>query len=252
MKRNKVVVYTAIFGHRDVLHDPEYVSRGVDFVCFTDDPKLRSSVWNIRYEQPSFPNDSVRSAKIYKVFPHRYFPEHEKSIWIDGNIIVRGDLTKAAEEYLRDVDMAAYDHNIGHDARNCLYKEAQSILEAKKKGRYKHLDKSIIQKQIERYAIDGYPQNAGLITAMILFRRHGSPLVEKTMVDWWKEIRNNSPRDQLSFNYVAWKNHLAINYIKQNSRDNKYFYQVPHNVSYKEKVFKLMKRLKFFEKISRS
>ena len=28
------------------------------------------------------------------------------------------------------------------------------------------------------------------------------------MVDWWKEIENYSTQDQISFAYIAWKNHL--------------------------------------------
>jgi hypothetical protein len=43
------------------------------------------------------------------------------------------------------------------------------------------------------------------------------------MEDWWTEIKYGSRRDQLSFNYVAWKNNLKFNYIEGDSRDNKYF-----------------------------
>jgi hypothetical protein len=45
------------------------------------------------------------------------------------------------------------------------------------------------------------------------------------MEDWWTEIKYNSKRDQLSFNYCAWKNGLKFNYMDGDSRDNEYFYR---------------------------
>ena len=44
------------------------------------------------------------------------------------------------------------------------------------------------------------------------------------METWWNEIKYNSKRDQLSFNYIAWKNNLKFNYIEADARDNKYFF----------------------------
>ena len=45
------------------------------------------------------------------------------------------------------------------------------------------------------------------------------------MEDWWTEIKYGSKRDQLSFNYVAWKNSLNFNYMDGDSRNNEYFYR---------------------------
>ena len=43
------------------------------------------------------------------------------------------------------------------------------------------------------------------------------------MEDWWTEIKYGSKRDQLSFNYVAWKNKTKFNYMDGDSRNNQYF-----------------------------
>ena len=43
------------------------------------------------------------------------------------------------------------------------------------------------------------------------------------MSKWWEEIKYNSKRDQLSFNYSAWKTGVKFNYMDGDSRDNKYF-----------------------------
>ena len=45
------------------------------------------------------------------------------------------------------------------------------------------------------------------------------------MESWWEEIKYNSKRDQLSFNYVAWKNGLKYNSIPGDIRNNSFFKQ---------------------------
>ena len=83
----------------------------------------------------------------------------------------------------------------------------------------------IIKKQIENYDLLGYPRNNGLITGMVILRRHNERDCIQVMEDWWTEIKYNSKRDQLSFNYVAWKNNLKFNYMDGDSRNNEYFYR---------------------------
>ena len=84
---------------------------------------------------------------------------------------------------------------------------------------------NIIKQQMERYSMVGFPQNNGLITGMVILRRHNEKDCIETMEDWWTEIKYNSKRDQLSFNYCAWENGLKFNYMDGDSRDNEYFYR---------------------------
>ena len=50
----------------------------------------------------------------------------------------------------------------------------------------------------------------------------------KVMEDWWIEIKYGSRRDQLSFNYVAWKQNLKFNYIDGDIRNNEFFSITKH------------------------
>ena len=54
-----------------------------------------------------------------------------------------------------------------------------------------------------------------------------SVLNEQDIVDamehHWVELKYNSKREQLSFNYIAWKNKLKFSYIQGDSRHNQYF-----------------------------
>ncbi|MFC1775250.1 glycosyltransferase domain-containing protein [Patescibacteria group bacterium] len=244
-KQKKIVIYTAIFGGKDNITLPTYLPENADFVCFTDSD-ITSDIWDVRKEE-SVSDDPVRSAKIYKVLPHKFLPEYEYSVWIDGNILLRGDVNKLIEKYLSDVNLAIFDHTQHkkrwkkifwvkntEDWRDCVYDEAEYLLELNEKGNYKD-DPGLIEDQIRKYRNEGYPKHNGLAVTMIILRRHNEPDVIKTMEDWWKEIQGNSRRDQLSFNYTAWKNDLNFVYIKGDSRRNKYFLHTQHKTRKYEK-----------------
>ena len=87
---------------------------------------------------------------------------------------------------------------------------------------------NIVKNQVEKYNDDGYPQNNGLIFGGIILRRHNKQDCIDTMENWWTEIKHNSRRDQLSFNYVAWKQNLKFNYIDGDIRNNEFFSITKH------------------------
>jgi len=225
IKKKDIVIYTAIFGEKDKLIKPKFVPKNCDFICFTDSD-FNSNVWKVKKVKPIL-KDAVRSARMYKILPHKFLSEYNYSIWIDGNMIVRGDVNELIKGYLSKYNLATYDHKQTSDSRGCIYEEAEALIEMAKRGKYKD-DPNIIRKQIEKYKKEGYPSNNGLISSMVMLRRHNEPDVIKTMEDWWKEIKKYSRRDQLSFNYVAWKNKLNFVYLEGDSRDNKYFKHTLH------------------------
>ena len=215
------IIYTSVFGGYDKV--VEQKSSGWDWKCFSEENSLPI------YE------DNNRNAKRFKILPHRYFQDYEYSVFIDGNMTVRGNLDDLIDKYLSDTNVAFFSHGNNHlDARNSAYDEAQTIFDLGEKNMKVSPERGIlnykdnpyvIQKQMERYRILRYPANDGLITGMVILRRHNEADCIKTMEDWWTEIKYNSKRDQLSFNYCAWKNDLKFNYMDGDSRDNKYFYR---------------------------
>jgi hypothetical protein len=220
LKMNNKVIYTTIFGEYDTLIDPHFIDKGWDYICFTDNKNLSSNVWEIRKCTPYY-TDLTRSAKRYKILPHRFLKEYEYSIFIDGNMTVRGYV----DQLLNGYNVSFFDHAQNKlDPRNCIYKEADAIFQLGKKnnGNYKD-NPTLIQNQIDRYKKEGYPKNNGLITGMIILRKHNEKDCIETMEEWWNEIKYNSKRDQLSFNYAAWKTDLKFSYLEGDSRNNKWF-----------------------------
>tara|TARA_Y100001972_G_scaffold102031_1_gene127289 strand:+ start:1094 stop:1783 length:690 start_codon:yes stop_codon:yes gene_type:complete len=218
----KKVIYTAIFGGYDQLPDPLYKPEGWDFICFTDS-NIQSSIWNVK-KVPAIYQDSTRNARKYKVLPHRWFPDYDLSLWVDGNILIREDVNQLIDKYLSEVNLAVHDHNQNKlDPRSCVYTEAEVILHfGKINGNYKD-DPNLIIPQMERYINEEYPRNNSLAVTMQLLRRHNQQDCILAMEKWWEEIKYNSKRDQLSFNYSMWKTKTPFVYFNGDSRDNKYF-----------------------------
>ena len=223
---NKKVVYTSVFGNYDDVVEPK-LPEGWDWKCFS--------------EQNSLPiyEDNMRNAKRYKILPHRFLKEYEISIYIDGNYIIKRDVNELVDRYLNDVNAVFHNHNSqpAYDKRNCIYDEAKTILMFGEKnmkitperGMKNYKDNpEIIVNQMKRYTNDNYPEQNGLITGGVILRRHNEKDCIKVMEDWWKEIRYGSKRDQLSFNYVAFKNKFKFNYMNSDCRDNSYFYLDKH------------------------
>ena len=68
--RYKMVVYTAITGNYDELVTPSVINPKFDYVCFTDNPNLKSNCWDIRLMEES-ELDGIRKARRYKILPHK-------------------------------------------------------------------------------------------------------------------------------------------------------------------------------------
>lgn len=229
MKNNKVI-YTAIIGGYDKLIEPKFKPNGWDFVCFTD-RELESDTWEIRNTLPLY-TDNTRTARKHKLLTHRYLPEYDFSLWVDGNINIVGDPIELLP-YIDNCNYATYDHNQNIlDPRKCIYEEARVILNfgdinmkrnpEKGMGNYKD-NPDAIKKQMIKFKEDGYPENNGLVVQMEVLRRHNEMDVIEAMESQWDILKYYSKREQLSFNYIAWKNHLRFEYIEGDSRLNKYF-----------------------------
>lgn len=213
IRKNRVVVYTAITANYDNLYDPSYKSDKFDYICFTDNPNLKSDFWEIRMI-PDCNLDPTRKARYVKILPQLFLQDYEYSVWVDANINVIGDLQELLRIYLSKSNLVFFRHS---DGRNCIYQEAEACIRRNKDH------KDIILAQAEKYRKENYPQNNGLVSSGVILRRHNNPKVIETMEAWWNEVEKHSKRDQMSFNYIAWKLQTPFSIIDDYIRENKYF-----------------------------
>jgi hypothetical protein len=213
---NNIVVYTAIFGDRDFLQTP-ILFKGVSYVCFTDNPAIMSDVWKIVYVPPTEEHPR-RQAKIFKILPHLYFPEFTYSIWVDATHIPKVHPRKLINQFLRKENIALFKHH----KRNCIYDEAEECVALGLD------DKDIIRNQILNYKNAGYPEQNGLSTCTVIFRKHNDANVITAMEKWWSEIKDFSMRDQISFNYVMHTLKTPFYEIKMDVYKNPFFQRFYH------------------------
>lgn len=190
----RIVVYTAIFGEHDNLLLPERIDPDVDYVCFTDRPRNDYGVWKMR-AAPYYHPDPTRIARWVKTHPHELFPDHDIAVWLDANIILKGDI----HPYIGLV--ASKDAHLGliaHPHRACFYDEAEAC---------KRLNKDsakLIDRQTEEYRKAGLPIKQPLFETgfMVVPLRKGE--TSEALHLWWQQIERYSRRDQLG---LAWVNY---------------------------------------------
>lgn len=195
---DKVVVYTAITGNYDVLKDPVFLSNDLTYVCITDDPDLRSEIWNIEYVDEK-ERDGLRLDKYAKLNPQYFFGDYEMSIWVDGKFQILKDLRTYVSRYKGESGMLCFPH----PQRNCIYDEAAACI------MYQRGNKRDILRQISDYLAEGYPFDYGLYEMGCIVRFHQDDKVRFLMKKWEDEIKKYSMRDQLSFPYLCWKNEFS-------------------------------------------
>lgn len=201
MKREpKIVVYTCITGGYDNILEPSCVTPGVDYICFTDDKTLKSKTWKFRpIPEELLSYSKVKQQRAVKILAHRYLSNYDISIWVDGAVIVKGDI----KEYLNTLDLNQYSVFVPeHPARKCIYAEKDACVRIKK---IKGDEVTLAEKQMKRYKDEGFPANYGLVQTNVMIRRHNDPYSKELMEKWWDELKDYSHRDQLSFNYAVWK-----------------------------------------------
>lgn len=198
MNKPSTAIYTCITGNYDDLIHPQYISEGCDYYLISD-RKVESDItykWiNINDLLPSNITDNTRRNRYCKIMAHEIFPEYKFSIYVDGNIQITNDINMCLS-YLKRTRLAV----AGSSYHMCVYVEAMRCIETQKDNC------DIIKKQVERYYNEGMPRYFGQFLCNVLVREHNSPVCKQLMTDWWKEVFNESKRDQLSFSYILWKN----------------------------------------------
>lgn len=207
-----IVVVTAAFGGGLDLLAPDFVAPDVQYVAYTDDPKLESRWWQVKLVPPD-PSVTPRfQAKRYKVLTHELFPYAEHSLWVDSTFSLAVDPRYLVEASLQKTDLALF----SHPWRDCIYEEADACIAD-------GLDLSErIRGQMERYRAAAYPARNGLAACGILLRRH-TPAIAALNRAWWTEIVRHSVRDQLSFDYVCWRLGVRYRKLAGGYYDNPYF-----------------------------
>jgi hypothetical protein len=215
----RTVVYSTLFGYYEPLQEIA-ISRhsAADFLLFTDVPGLKSATWEVVH-QGRLSADPARDARRLKILAHEYVADYDVSIYHDARICLKAPLAVLLAEFLPEQHCGF--GCVKHPDRDCIYEEAEIIASTQMDAPEK------VHRQMARYRDEGYPAHNGLIAGGFLVRRHNDPRVVTAMKAWWQEVEDGSYRDQLSFNYIAWKLNFVFNALNCDLRDNHLFDWLP-------------------------
>jgi hypothetical protein len=198
------VVYTCLFGHSELFNDFEYERDGIDFICFTDDPELRSDFWKIEL-LPRKALDPARAAKKIKSLPHIYLAQYDWSLYIDNTVRLKAAPNRIFEEYLAPAKSPLVCFR--HFERDCIYEEAKAVIALD----FDRPERVNTQMALYRYL--GYPANNGLAKTTLLLRQHQDPALQRVMNTWHEQVLCHSKRDQLSLLPACWFENFEPEYI---------------------------------------
>src|SRR3954447_25674822 len=198
------VVYTCLFGHSELFNDFEYERDGIDFVCFTDDPELRSKFWKIEL-MPRRLLNPARAAKKIKALPHVYLPQYDESLYIDNTARLKASPKRMFDEHLAPASSPLVCFR--HPERDCVYDEARVVLSIGFDTPER------VKPQMALYRYLGYPAHNGLGKSTLLLRRHHDPALQRMLSTWSEQIFCHSRRDQLSMLPSCWFENFQPDYI---------------------------------------
>lgn len=198
----KTAVYTAVFGGYDAVCFPRYVNHEMDFF-YVSDHKPNELPEYYRWIDakeiiPEYITSPIKRNRFIKMHPHLFLGEYSRSIYIDGNVTIKGDVSVFLCESRTGIAVFT------HPMRECIYYEALSIVN------FKRVDVDDVCRQMERYLEEGMPCRYGLAEMPVIVREHMKKECVAIMETWWKEFEHEAQRDQLSFMYALWKNGFAL------------------------------------------
>ncbi|MCK5295268.1 MAG: DUF616 domain-containing protein [Alphaproteobacteria bacterium] len=222
--RIRIVVYSCITGEYERIRHNQ-VKVGADYYMFSDTYE-RSKVWKYREPVELF-KDPRRNARFHKTLPHQFFPDYDIWVWIDGSMEVKASIPYLVKEWMPTYDMVVFEH----PDRNDAYEEATVV-----RGKFYDYPE-VIDRQMAKYKADGFPRKYGLSETKIVMR-YNTPKVREFNRMWFYELTNGSVRDQLSFDYCAWKLGMKVNRVPPMQKGQEAFTYEKHAEKRKETRYK--------------
>lgn len=206
MKRKQIAFYTCIVGEYDDLMEPLTVSEDCDYFVITDKKPERETIFqyiDINDVIPEEVTDNTRKNRYCKINAHKLFPDYKYTIYFDGQIALDSTIIQRISE-LPKTRIMTYCKNYWKSP----YMEAMRIILNNRES------EELVVRQMEKYWLEGLPEDFGNVYCGILIREHNNPICRKLMEDWWEQIKVFSKRDQIAFAYVLWKNGYNIDDIE--------------------------------------
>jgi len=149
-----------------------------------------------------------------KFFKTRWIAEstqYDYIVWMDGRYVLKNeDLVETVQKYMEEgVDMLVMQHRLRRTV-------AEELGPACGRAALILNDRSVIKKGTEiyeRYKREGFSDTTGLFdTAMFVVR---PARVRDMFLDWWHEVQQGVPRDQISLPWMIQKHGINVSSVSR-------------------------------------
>ncbi|CAL1518186.1 glycosyltransferase domain-containing protein [Chitinophaga sp. MM2321] len=181
-------VYTVILGDYDEPKPIPIRTPGFDYILFTDNDRIVAPGWQVRIIAKC--ENVQRKQREIKILAHKYLPDYNFTIYLDGSTAIRRDIGHLVKSYFRGGMLLKR-----HPSRDCVYQEGLRCIEINK------APVLAIEGQLEAYKNEGIPAKMGLYETGIILRDN-NPEVNAVCEAWWKELFKTCNRDQISLPVV--------------------------------------------------
>lgn len=194
-------IYTFIIGNYDNLKEPRVYTPGWDYICVTDNPNLKSDVWQIIQidDETKKIEPAKKRAMSLMIGYRKWLPKHyDIVVTIGGQCVINIDLDELLIKYGYD---DSYDACLcEHPNRSCVYDEANTIIQVQRDTPDR------INSHVQMFINEGYPRNNGLYASGIMIINNNSKNIHKYYAQWLSDYQSfPSVRDQMTMNYSEWK-----------------------------------------------
>lgn len=210
----RACVYTCLMGNSEALNEqPVAATSRLPFICFTDNPDLRSETWEVRTAPRLFSMDSVRSQRAVKILPYKYLPDFDASLYIDNSVLLKQAPDAFVEKNLPPSGFCLVEHSFRATVLDEFLEVAANGFD----------DQSRIFEQLNHYTID-CPEvlQEKPYWGAILLRDHRNPTVRKMLEIWFAHVQRYSRRDQLSVNLAFRLAGLAPDVLRYDNFTSEY------------------------------
>lgn len=217
---SKIIVYTCLFGNTDVLQEPVAYFHDTEFVCFTDNKKVRaSSNWKLSHLPET--SQPTRTSRNMKWSAELLFPG-KTTLWMDASFKLLANPNTIERDYVADF------YRFKHPDRNRITDEAEEIV---KRGKAK---RETIDRQLAAYKSVGFdtaekPMKVLSCNGVIL--RRPTPMNEHINRLMRQQFEQFTLRDQMALDYVLQTLNAPAQFWPGTHRKNPHFNYVHFNRS---------------------
>lgn len=209
----RIALVTCNIGGLDEVIKPVEQSISCDYYCFTEA--------NLPYPLPNM--DNRTKSKYLKLMTHRFLPDYDIYVWIDGCVKV------AAKDFVEKMVAPIINKEteyvaVKHSHRTDVYEEVNYIISNIKEGngyfasRYAHQK---MEKELDFYTKEGIPKEYPLYACCVFARKNNG--LHLFFEEWFLRSLEFSNFDQAMFSYVSWKMGIDIKSFDWDEMEGKFF-----------------------------